>query len=515
MYLDNITIYLLIYWLLTIPHKTLAFHKAKKLYSKLFDSDYNKYIRPVLNESSTIDIYLGLQLSQLIDVDEKNQYMTTNVWMMYEWMDPTLTWDPEVYDGVRSLYVPAVSIWHPDIILYNTADGTYLATNGTNAILRYDGLIKWNPPASFKVGCTLDVTYFPFDQQNCGFQFASWTYNRHEINIKHIAHREVPGSDDDYVENGIDLSEFYQNVEWDLMAVPAEKTFIHYAGSEEQFTMWTFKMQLRRKFLFYTVNLMIPLISHAFITILVFYIPAASTEKMALSINILLSLTVFFLMLAEIVPITSLVVPLLGKYLLFTLMLVTSSIAVTVITYQVHFRSASTHVMQDWTRKIFLYWMPKFLMMKRPKVENSQDVHLKYIKLKLCQCVQDSSTDSPSHSYHERSSPQLGMPHQRQKTQMVLLNLSRELDEDTRAIQKLNLSVEVQKAIQGALYISNHLKKEDQCQRTKEDWKYVALVVDRIFLWLYAAICLIGTVAIIFQAPMLYDTRPPLLNGKH
>ena len=88
-------------------------------------------------------------------------------------------------------------------------------------------------------------------------------------------------------------------------------------GSEEHFTMWTFKMQLRRKFLFYTVNLMIPLISHAFITILVFYIPAASTEKMALSINILLSLTVFFLMLAEIVPITSLVVPLLGFIIIF------------------------------------------------------------------------------------------------------------------------------------------------------------------------------------------------------
>ena len=51
--------------------------------------------------------------------------------------------------------------------------------------------------------------------------------------------------------------------------------------------------------------------------------------------------------------------------------------------------------------------------------------------------------------------------------------------------------------------------------QTKEDWKYVALVVDRIFLWLYAAICLIGTVAIICQAPMLYDTRPPLLAGKH
>ena len=43
--------------------------------------------------------------------------------------------------------------------------------------------------------------------------------------------------------------------------------------------------------------------------------------KVSLSINILLSLTVFFLLLAEIIPPTSLVVPLLGKLVLFTMIL--------------------------------------------------------------------------------------------------------------------------------------------------------------------------------------------------
>lgn len=172
-----------------------------------------------------------------------------------------------------------------------------------------------------------------------------------QIDIKHIS-QKPPEVAADEVDVGIDLSDFYTNVEWDLMAVPANKTYFSYAGSDTQFIKWKFEVSLRRKFLFYTVNLMIPLISHAFITVLVFYIPAASTEKMALTINILLSLTVFFLMMAEIVPVTSLVVPLLGKYLLFTLMLVASSIIVTVITYQVHFRNSSTHSMPDWTRKV-------------------------------------------------------------------------------------------------------------------------------------------------------------------
>ena len=35
------------------------------------------------------------------------------------WNDYKLTWNPEEYDNVTQLYVPAESIWHPDLVLYN------------------------------------------------------------------------------------------------------------------------------------------------------------------------------------------------------------------------------------------------------------------------------------------------------------------------------------------------------------------------------------------------------------
>jgi len=75
---------------------------------------------------------------------------------------------------------------------------------------------------------------------------------------------------------------------------------------------------------------------------------------------------VFFLLLAEIIPPTSLVVPLIGKYLLFTMILVTLSIIVTVIVLNVHFRSPSTHTMAPWVRKVFLDILPRLLVMRRP-----------------------------------------------------------------------------------------------------------------------------------------------------
>ena len=73
--------------------------------------------------------------------------------------------------------------------------------------------------------------------------------------------------------------------------------------------------------MFYTVNLIIPCMGISFLTVLVFYLPSDSGEKVSLAISILLSLTVFFLLLAEIIPPTSLVVPLLGKFVLFTMIL--------------------------------------------------------------------------------------------------------------------------------------------------------------------------------------------------
>jgi len=39
--------------------------------------------RPVFNQSQTVIVNYGLALVQIIDLDEKNQILTTNVWSRY------------------------------------------------------------------------------------------------------------------------------------------------------------------------------------------------------------------------------------------------------------------------------------------------------------------------------------------------------------------------------------------------------------------------------------------------
>lgn len=100
----------------------------------------------------------------------------------------------------------------------------------------------------------------------------------------------------------------------------------------------TFYIVIRRKTLFYTVNLILPTVLISFLCVLVFYLPAEAGEKVTLGISILLSLVVFLLLVSKILPPTSLVLPLIAKYLLFTFIMNTVSILVTVIIINWNFR---------------------------------------------------------------------------------------------------------------------------------------------------------------------------------
>lgn len=54
---------------------------AKRLYDDLL-SNYNRLIRPVVNHTETVTVWLSLKLSQLIEMNLKNQIMTTNLWVV-------------------------------------------------------------------------------------------------------------------------------------------------------------------------------------------------------------------------------------------------------------------------------------------------------------------------------------------------------------------------------------------------------------------------------------------------
>jgi nicotinic acetylcholine receptor len=374
----------------------------------------------------------------------------------------------------------------------------------TRAKIDYEGNVLWEPPAIYKSSCTINVEYFPFDVQHCTMKFGSWTYDGQQVDLIH-ASQTVGENESEPSENhvpiGMDLTGFYPNHEWDIMSVPAQRSIFKSLMSPEFYPDITFHITLRRKTLFYTCNLIIPCVGISFLTVLTFYLPSESEEKISLCISILLSLTVFVLLLNELIPPTSLVVPLIGKYLLFTVILVTISVTVTVVVLNVNFRSPSTHCMPPWTKRLFLNVLPKLLLMKRPPVSSSLSASF-YMKEFARSFLREkkNNTNSEGNNSEERFVGSVEMK-----------NMEKNIDKPFfKSLNDWNYYYHQKKAIKSVHEIVDHFRVEDETKRLKQEWKYVALVCDRLLLVIFTLACFVGTSSIILQAPSFYDKKIPI-----
>ncbi|CAE1231454.1 CHRNN [Acanthosepion pharaonis] len=86
-------------------------------------------------------------------------------WILY-WNDYQLQWDVKDYGDISSIRIRPEHIWTPDVVLFNNADGNYEVSYKPNAVIDFGSNITWIPPAIYQSSCTIDVEYFPFDQQN-------------------------------------------------------------------------------------------------------------------------------------------------------------------------------------------------------------------------------------------------------------------------------------------------------------------------------------------------------------
>ncbi|KAM4580726.1 neuronal acetylcholine receptor subunit alpha-7-like [Odontesthes bonariensis] len=313
--------------------------------------DYNPMERPVANDTQALTVHFSFTLMQVMDVDEKNQILTTNAWLQMQWYDHYLQWNQSEYPGVKNLRFTPDQVWTPDILLYNSAHDKFDATFKTNVLVNSSGFCEYLPPGIFISTCNVDVRWFPFDIQRCELKFGSWTFDGWLLDIQ-MKEADVSG----YMLNG----------EWDLLEVPGDRHEVFYDCCAEPYPDVTFVVTLRRRTLFYALNLLLPCVLLSSMTLLVFLLPANSGEKISLGITVLLSLTVFMLMVAEIMPATSDSVPLIGQYFASTMVIVGMSVVATVIVLQFHHHSPDSGHIPRWVNLILLQWVPWFLRMKRP-----------------------------------------------------------------------------------------------------------------------------------------------------
>ncbi|CAD5235727.1 unnamed protein product [Bursaphelenchus xylophilus] len=321
---------------------------------------YDPIERPVANHSEAVNVYVRILLQQILEIDERNQMVTLVIWLQQTWKDYKLRWDPEEYGNITEIRLPNDALWKPDIYLFNSADENFDARFAVNFVVRYTGDVLQAPPAILKSSCEIDITWFPFDEQFCFLKYGAWTYSRREVNL-FIEDSRLSEN------HKMDLQYYVPNGAWDLIGTPAIRKPSEFEGAlyvELMYYMW-----LRRKVLYYGINWIIPSILFLLSNILGFSLPAECGEKITLQTTNLLSVTVFLGMVAEVTPPTSTSVPLIGAFFALQMVLLGSSVIITILVINVSFRSPKTHKMSPILRAMFLEWLPWLCMMTRPDVK--------------------------------------------------------------------------------------------------------------------------------------------------
>ncbi|KAK3109038.1 hypothetical protein FSP39_021646 [Pinctada imbricata] len=384
----------------------------------------------------------------------------------------------------------------------------------SNVIVSSDGNITWLSMVIFKSSCSINVRFFPFDEQNCSMTFASWTYDGFQLNLL-------------LTTNEGDISNYIPNSEWTLMKLYVEKKVMYYSCCIEPYPDITYYIYIRRRPLFYIFNMVLPCILITLVALLGFYIPSDSGEKVTMGITTLLSMTVFMMLVAENMPPTSNVLPLIGIYYGITICIVSFATGMTVFTLNIHHKGHRGRPVPPILKKIFFGVFAKILCLKidvaeapLSKVTYTPDVAKRGsgpIPFKLTtdeQSVKHANVKSKQRIYldqHPMNRYQVRLDSSKQNNNSQLptnvqspngLHTLQNIDSNNTDQFEQNFS-KVMNKVYGAIENNeSRIAQQDKRDAIKLEWQQVALVVDRILLSLFVTVTLTMTCAILIQGPV-------------
>ncbi|XP_059147521.1 neuronal acetylcholine receptor subunit alpha-10-like [Physella acuta] len=304
--------------------------------------------RPVVHPRDTIMVNFSLSLIQILDVDEKNQVLKTNIWYHYRWRDILLQWNPKLHDNITSIRVPSEQIWLPDIVLYNFADNRLSEQREALVVADHTGHLLWMPQAILNSSCDFDTLFFPFDEQTCHLKFGSWSYNGDMLNI-------------DFIVRQMDLSDYMKSNEWDVVENSAVKHVKFYTCCPEPYPDMTFTLRLKRRVAFYTFILLLPCALLSLLTMVIFWVPPESPAKLQLGMNIFLAFFILLKLLAAFTPRAATSLPLIGVYFCLSMIMITLSTVLACLSANMYLRGVRINRAPRWLRSCIIDTAAKIL----------------------------------------------------------------------------------------------------------------------------------------------------------
>ncbi len=162
-----------------------------------------------------------MSMRQIVSVDEKNQIMTSNIYVVATWTDGRLKWNPTAktnttnFGNLTEIIMPATSLWMPDLFVINIAGPNgFIPISASNlALVTSMGKVYIIiSVTNLQTRCKMNVYYFPFDKQNCSILIGSWQHDTERLNFETTSSK-------------IDLDSYQPNPIWTLKTVVVNSVF--------------------------------------------------------------------------------------------------------------------------------------------------------------------------------------------------------------------------------------------------------------------------------------------------
>ena len=258
-------------------------------------------IIPGIDDEEPLTVNVSFSLVALTELNEVKGYISTVGFFTVTWYDDRMTWDSSDYDGLSEISIDHSKVWIPKLLITNPADRIYTFHEIASEV-RYtsDGVAFWKPGSVMKTLCYIQIPAYPFDSHTCYISVGTWGGSTSEVILN------IPSSI---------RTDFYGvNAEWTLNKTSTQTALV---GTEISLAM--FGIQFLRKPTFLVINILIPIVFLSLLNCVVFLLPYESGERVAFSITVLLSFTVFLNIIGDNIPKTSSPMPYVCHYVLIVL----------------------------------------------------------------------------------------------------------------------------------------------------------------------------------------------------
>ncbi|EYB85529.1 hypothetical protein Y032_0296g1686 [Ancylostoma ceylanicum] len=426
---------------------------------------------------------------------------------------------------VNCTFLSTVPLANPPPLL-DRANERFDSSYKSNLVVYSNGLVNWIPPGIFRITCKMDITMFPFDEQICFLKFGSWTYHGFALDLQ---------IEQDEGDPSMDTSTYISNGEWQLVSAPAQREVTYYQCCPEPYPSIKFYMHLKRRSLFHVFNIITPSLLISGMTLLGFCLPAHDmSEKIGFQTTILLSVCFFLTILSEMTPTTSESIPLLGIFFSSVTLIVTMSTTFTVCVLNIRYRQHSNHKMSSLMRYIFVEFIPWLLLMKRPGYRFRAAKAVNEHVLDESHCVQCAARDADfSSSCNELNveNPDVlcsALPGEKLELSRKVgeglfvprkceSSRKRRMERCERYVSKckevsmegtpesqhsmltLDLYVQISRRLRG---LRSYLDERVVKRESMEEWKFAAIALDRLCLYMFGILLTVCTTAIFVIQPV-------------